>query len=744
MKSGHAERTGGRRPRRRTSLLLAAAAMALPSVATSRGAPGPFSVVAAIRFGDAEPPAIPGDGSELTGDRASSQDSFAEKLAELTNPAAADDVRLLAAKHLLAAEDEALRTTVTSLLDQDLAPRSPPSAGLMLLRAVAACAEGPGWLYTAVSRRLEQATAPELPELLAAMSSYRSAAAARLLLHYTRFADSGERARPATALGAVIESAAFAALRRATGRDDLPEVPEVWEAWLAEQLKDDPQGAQWRDRVVATLAARADRLLVQRDEATTRMIDAFRQTHLLLPAEERSSFLAGLIRDEFTPARRLGFELVTRELGAGRTVGAAVEDAAREQLAHAEAATRIGSAVLLKRLGSTRGDDGKSSADALATAAERERDPAAAAAILDAASRWPTVAMLPPCVRWLSGTSVTQVPAPTTDDVRPGPATTQARDAAAAAALALLRAGVVRSEDRLLLLESIRSIPDQALPPAGASILGAYGDDNDRSRLAKSLSSAIADDADGLDRARLASVRSAIAGALAAFPEHLNAIVAAAKADPELFTSAARATLLHDATAAGYATLRGLAGPNPAVKRDGLLLVARRMSAVELESVAASISGEPGNADEADGLSEALVSPERILSEQYSPANAAAIVRGGVRFARQLLDQSGGERALPVLDALRPLAAEMTDPARPVDEVNALEVIALVTLDRIELAERVGNVGVEAWLEGLRRVIDKDFAGDVADAIERRFGDRLTPEQQAELTRAKAAIKSGG
>jgi hypothetical protein len=177
-------------------------------------------------------------------------------------------------------------------------------------------------------------------------------------------------------------------------------------------------------------------------------------------------------------------------------------------------------------------------------------------------------------------------------------------------------------------------------------------------------------------------------------------------------------------------------------KREGRLLVARRLSAVELLDAASACA----DATESGELYELLLSEERVMSERASRENAGAIVAGGLRVARERLDKQTPDRALAALDTIAPIAKGLDAPALR-REVAHLEVVTLLQLDRLELAEAVDGGGgpmTSAWLDGLRLAVNKPFAEEIADAIEKKFGSGLTEDQKAEVERIRQAAKSGG
>lgn len=619
----------------------------------------------------------------LSGSRAMAQESpsraaaFVDDAAALSDTTRAREDRVAAARRLVLSQHPDARARIA----QALAGRVMGDAsGAVVAEALASIADAPAWAGVLLVDRLKAADGPEVPILLGALASARTREAARAILPFT-----------APPKDATTVEAACNALARLTGRDDLPKTHAAWEAFLAEA--DRWSESAWRANLLKALAERADRLGAQSRATADRLAESLRRTYVAMPEPDRPKMLASLLSDPLDAARQVGFELASRELAASKTLGPEVADAAERLLSHPDAPTRSAAAGLVALLASPR------AGDVLAAALQAERDPLTAGAMLDACARFPTRAMAPVVLRWLSADEST------------------AR-AALAAAWALQRAGHLSNDDRASLLARLRAMPNESLSSAGCSLLASIGDHEDRDRLVPLL------------RAGSPGVRAAVARSLVGEAGYLDAIVAAASAEPGLFPFAARAMLLHAPDLAGFERLRQLPASSPAVRREGRLLVARALVATDLLEAARS-AAEASERDELLGL---LVLEDRIMSERASPEQARAIVEGAKQLAAIHLGNARPDDALATLDAVAPIASDADRPA-----LEALQVPALLVLNRIELAEKI-PAKPDAWLRGLSMSLDKPHARDVADALLVRYAGELTDDEMTEWSRLRDRI----
>lgn len=561
-------------------------------------------------------------------------------------------------------------------------PFAGKSGSIYLARAIEHSSEPPSTLFELVRARFDIASRDELPTLLAAIGSFGSRDAARVALRYLQ--EEGP-----------MSTAAQAALARATGRDDLASDRRAWTTWL-----DEVRGmsdAEWSAELARRRGSQLQRLAEHERAVVSRLLESLRKTHIDTPEADRPALLTSYIKDTIPEIRELGFTLINRELGAGATLGPEVGSAALELLFHPDVRTRAAAALLVNQLSPPGAED------RVLAALERETEPLAAGALLDAASRWASPRLTTLVLTWLT----------TTED--------PSWKAATNALWALTRAGALLPSQQSEALLLLRNASDEELSSSACRVLGTLGNDADRARLARLL------DGDSPTR------RLAAAAALAPYAEHCDAIVTAAGLDEELFSTAARATRLHRPTRAGYEALRAVAPSNLDVRREGLLFAAGGLSAIDLYALAS----DSIQRDERTDLLEELTSESRMMSERMVPENLDAMLHGTIDLAHLRLEADRGESALVLLDQFVTFA---NDPVK--QEFSNLQVAALLLMDRLELAE-VLDTPCTAWLLGLRLCVNKPHAATIATAIETRFGESLAPAQRDELNELKLQIAQG-
>ncbi len=424
-----------------------------------------------------------------------------------------------------------------------------------------------------------------------------------------------------------------------------------------------------------------------------RLVAALERLYLATPEPERSARAASLLADDLADVRRLGFELVTRELAGGRPVGAEVGQAALTLLAHDEAATRVRAALLVDRL------DPPGAREGVVAALRSETDAAAAGALLDALARRPSRDGAAVALAWFEN----------------GPGTFEP---ASAAVWALARTGQLTHDERTAVLARVRALDAPRLTPACVQIAAQLGDASDRERLVPILGDARPE------------MRRAAATALIGHASVLGALVHAAEGDPSLFTLAARAVLVVGPTSEWYQKLRELPAPNSTAKDEGLAMVASGLSATELLTIARSTPDRSRR----ESLLGQLIARDRVLWEGSSPHASAAIVEGAFELATMRLDESVAGDAFAALDAVRPII-----PAAARERHASLEATALLMLGRVELASGLG-APASAWIGALDRVADPGLAGEIADATLARFGSTMSDDQlRRVLERRRAA-----
>lgn len=560
-------------------------------------------------------------------------------------------------------------------------PIDDTSTAGVLVRAVSLQSTVPASLYSGLAKRLSTATDAERPLLLSALSSFHTRPAAMTIL-----LQCGLGADPASA------RAGFDALARLSGRDDIPDDAQAWARWLdsVERLDE----ANWRSALATALADRADRLARRGDLLASTLATSLRRLHLKMTEEERSPFLASVLADPSPEVRDLGFELVARELAAGTPLQQSVAEAAAKLLNSSDAIVRSQAARLLGQLAP------EFAARPIADALSRETDPTAAAAMMDAVARWPGPETGPLVVRWLSS--------------EPG-----VRRAAIAASWTLYRAGLLGTTERARVLTSLRTIPLETLGSAACQLLASMGDDNDR-RIVGSLLTR--DDT---------SLRRSAANALANDAAFADAILDAARSDPEMFTIATRVVLMHRLDESGFELLRALPAPSAIQHRDGLLRVAKVLPA----PAALRIARATPSPDDREAFLELLVSDSRIMSERYDEPSQQAIIEAALALANHRMATGRADLAITALDAVMPIATDAQKPA-----LVDTETIACIVNDRIDDAANLRG-SAEAWLKGLRIIAEKPQARDALAAFTFRFTTTLTESQMKELAEIIASIE---
>jgi len=599
----------------------------------------------------------------------------------LTDPALPDDARLGAAKLLIAQSGpEGVEAKIAEEISRPLANGA---TGVVLIRAIAQSSNPRGGLFEIVAGRLKSATPEEAPRLLEALGSFRTLKSAGAVFEFTS---------PDRPPG--VSTAAFGALARLSGRDDLGNDREAWRSWLS-GLEASPESA-WRDEIAANHAARADRASERARDLSGKLVDSLRQLHLRTPAEGRSALLAKWLKDAQPEVRGLGFELVGRELSASGGLGPEVGEAALSLLESPDASTRASAARVIRQLA-----PGEANA-AVLRALNAEQDPAAAGALLLAAARWPDRTIAPAMLRWLESDS-------------------SARQQAAETAWQVYRSAELNSEAQLRVLGVLRTFTDEELSPASASLLAALGDADDRERLAPLL------------RSSSASLRNAVAEALLWDPEYTLAILNAASTDPDLFDPASRALLVGAPSADQFRALLALPRPAPDVASKAVLRLAEGLSPPDLWEV---VQEQPDPALRLALLRE-LTSSERQDAQSQVPEYAAAIGAGIVAYADVLLD--GGQPA----DALALIESCPFTSGSPATEVvpGLLDTwcAARIAIGQVERAEAMERA-VDVWVRGLALTLREPHAQQVVDVIERRFAESLSDEQREVINAVRTQV----
>lgn len=535
-------------------------------------------------------------------------------------------------------------------------------------------------VFNSVASRAAVVGDSESAAIIGALGSFPSRDSARLIL---RLGD-----QRAGVVGAALDSVALAALRRLSGRVDLPADSQAWRDWLG--VMDQLSESQWRLALAQAQSQRAQRAEADRSAAVTRLVDSLRRLHLTTPAEERGALLAGFMRDPMGEVRALGLDLAGRELQASGRLSQDVGQAAIGLLASADAQERTRAAEIVRQVSP------EGAGPAVAHALAREQDPAAAGALIQAATRWPSDVTIDRTMRWMS---------------RRGAARRQALDAA----LNLLRAGVLPLAAREHTLELVRALPDSDMTGAACLLLGNLGEDVDRDRLVPLLNSEVA------------GVRIGAAESLVFDGAYLPAILAAAGTHADLFDAAVRAVMANDPSDENYRALATLAGASADSGRRGLARVAELMSSSDLAEIVRTTRDRVLRTD----LLLLLTSPRRVESEWADSANAAAILQGGIDLARTRMNDGDLTGAASVLSAL-PLDAPQNAELLGVTDAKLLRAVSVVALGRID--DPIAQAApVDAWVEALGYVSAPEDRTALAQEISSRYGEQLNDTQRARV-----------
>ncbi len=305
-----------------------------------------------------------------------------------------------------------------------------------------------------------------------------------------------------------VRDAAFEALRRQSGRIDLGSNPEAWAQWWKE-VEFLPEG-QWRARVLEAQSRRADAHVREVDALRQRVVTLYRRLYGATPVERRPELLAELLEDERAALRRLGLELVDRELLNARVLGDAVRSPIIACLRDPHPANRAAAAPLVEAVAP------EEAGGLLVAALDEEEDARVAAAMLGAGSRRITPELAVRAVRWLRH------------------AYAPAGEAAAQALLtAWAEGGLDRPGLRNRTLERLRGVDPKQLADAERRLLAAAGTISDRDSLHPLLRSA--------DE----RVRVGVARDLAPWIDQVAPLLQAAEDDDALLPIAIRAGARH-------------------------------------------------------------------------------------------------------------------------------------------------------------------------------------------------------
>lgn len=335
--------------------------------------------------------------------------------------------------------------------------------------------------------------------------------------------------------------AVFRTLVAQTGRADIGADADAWRRWWA-GIEWIPE-AEWLRRVAAWQAERAAELENRLARADRRLGDLARAQYSLTPDADRPAFLLALLGDELGVLRGIGLELATRAVLDARPLPDGLFDLAATILSDARAGNRARAARLIAAAGVDR------FGVRLAEAVERERDPDAAAAILDALA----ISANPGSISrvaagWLERSAV----APS----------------AARAILRVIDAGGSLEPESLARADAVlRHDAGVSLGSAGVALFGRIAaDDADFLRLGSLL---LHDDA---------GIRNAAAASLASRAIGIEPLLRASSLNNSYFMPAARAIAAFEPIASGWRRLSAIEG----VPDDALRAVAEALPDAEI------------------------------------------------------------------------------------------------------------------------------------------------------------------
>ncbi len=617
----------------------------------------------------------------------------------LRDAAAAPAARTDAARELCRCEAPEARTRVLALLARD----ADAEIRRLVLTAAAEHPSTDPWMVPALVTLLTvPPTTPTTPpnpaapgaavddadqtRAIAALGAVRARDSAQALVRALCAAESPER-----------RDAACAALVRCTGRNGFGADCRAWNDWLARAMT--APDLDWMREQSVAQADRADALARQLTATTARIVDVLRKSYIDAPsAEDRCKLLIAWLADDLPEVRRLSFELINRELANARQIDPRVALATLKLVADPMPDLRARGADLAFSLGP------EGAGDAVAKALLTETDPLVAAALLRAATRWPSTMTADVVLEWSE--------ADPDAGARGSPtAIRTARRAALDASAALAGVDKLTPAGASRVLSVLRRMPDAELGGAGCALLTRLGSDEDRTRVVEMLQSPV--------------LKPAAADGLAADARGVPVLIGAAANDASLFPIAARAVTRWSPSSISFARLAALPAPTPEALRDGLLQLAAALDSDDLLAAARS-SSDPT-------LREALLSRLAAAPGSRRPWTAGATgadpahAAGLLLLAQTRLDLGQPSGAIAALEALSSVPNSV-DPAVRASMLT----IALLWLNRIDEAASAGS-GPEAWLDGLRRAASQPHARDIAAAIRTRFGATLTSEQTARL-----------
>jgi len=525
--------------------------------------------------------------------------------------------------------------------------------------------------------------------MLRAVASVRERAAAQYLVSLLDIPSADTTLRRA-----VVE-----ALVRQSGRDDLGDDAARWRDLLAAL----PTDEAWRDSAILALASKADRERDQKSLIQSRLLETLRALHLATPADKRWPLITSMVSDQLPCVNLLGLELISRELSAGNRPDGKLGVRILSLLASSDPSIREQAAILIANL-SPEGAD-----SAVRNALDSERVPATAAALLNAAARWPSIETEESVLHWV-------------DPAVWASAGTTVRDASLDAAWALYRGGMIRSDqasDRVL--DAIRTISLAELNGSGCRLRAELGDQSDLDAIVVLLGS------------KNPAQRLATAEALITSPEYLPRILAAAREDPLLIDVAVRGVITIAPDVPNFAAIEEATRKAPDQRRAALTVVAGVLNEDEIIDASRRLRADPALRE---AILATLADPRRVMAERTDPSRLSYTAEALVELAELRIELGKYGEALTALETLPEI-----DTYIPADRLRDLKTIAFIGVNRLDQARQLG-AKPDVWLRALDLCTDQTQAAQVASLIETSMAAALTAPDRVKLESLKGRIAS--
>jgi len=525
--------------------------------------------------------------------------------------------------------------------------------------------------------------------MLRAVASVRERAAAQYLVSLLDIPSADTTLRRA-----VVE-----ALVRQSGRDDLGDDAARWRDLLAAL----PTDEAWRDSAILALASKADRERDQKSLIQSRLLETLRALHLATPADKRTELITSMVSDQLPCVNLLGLELISRELSAGNRPDGKLGVRILSLLASSDPSIREQAAILIANL-SPEGAD-----SAVRNALDSERVPATAAALLNAAARWPSIETEESVLHWV-------------DPAVWASAGTTVRDASLDAAWALYRGGMIRSDqasDRVL--DAIRTISLAELNGSGCRLRAELGDQSDLDAIVVLLGS------------KNPAQRLATAEALITSPEYLPRILAAAREDPLLIDVAVRGVITIAPDVPNFAAIEEATRKAPDQRRAALTVVAGVLNEDEIIDASRRLRADPALRE---AILATLADPRRVMAERTDPSRLSYTAEALVELAELRIELGKYGEALTALETLPEI-----DTYIPADRLRDLKTIAFIGVNRLDQARQLG-AKPDVWLRALDLCTDQTQAAQVASLIETSMAAALTAPDRVKLESLKGRIAS--